>query len=93
MFQTVPHPGRHSHSSCGPGAHAHPEELRGLGLATRLHSAGYATETAADVAEVRAVTDVPVAVGFGIRTPGAARGVASFADGVVELCRAIAMVR
>jgi HD-GYP domain-containing protein (c-di-GMP phosphodiesterase class II) len=40
----------------GWGGHvyvAHPEELRGLGLATRLHSAGYATETAADVAEVR----------------------------------------
>lgn len=40
----------------GWGGHvyvAHPEELRGLGLATRLHSAGYATETAAGVAQVR----------------------------------------
>lgn len=32
---------------------AHPEELRGLGLATRLHSAGYVTQTADGVAGVR----------------------------------------
>jgi tryptophan synthase alpha chain len=38
---------------------------------------------AAEVAEVRAVTDVPVAVGFGISTPEQAASVAHLADGVV----------
>jgi tryptophan synthase alpha chain len=42
-------------------------------------SAGLARE----VAEVRAVTDVPVAVGFGISTPEQAAAVARIADGVV----------
>ena len=42
-------------------------------------SAGLARE----VEEVRAVTDVPVAVGFGISTPGQAAAVARIADGVV----------
>ena len=42
-------------------------------------SAGLARE----VAEVRAVTDVPVAVGFGISTPEQAASVARIADGVV----------
>ncbi|HEX6748482.1 MAG TPA: tryptophan synthase subunit alpha [Longimicrobium sp.] len=42
-------------------------------------SAGLARE----VAEVRAVTDVPVAVGFGISTPEQAAEVARIADGVV----------
>lgn len=32
---------------------AHPEELRGLGLATQLHSSGYATQTARDSGQVR----------------------------------------
>ena len=36
-----------------------------------------------EVAEVRAVTDVPVAVGFGISTPEQAATVARIADGVV----------
>jgi tryptophan synthase alpha chain len=35
------------------------------------------------VAEVRAMTDVPVAVGFGISTPEQAATVARVADGVV----------
>ena len=37
------------------------------------------------MAEIKARTGgkLPVAVGFGIKTPGAARAVASFADGVV----------
>ena len=35
---------------------------------------------------------VPVAVGFGIRTPGAARAVASFADGVVVGSAAVEVV-
>jgi tryptophan synthase alpha chain len=38
---------------------------------------------AAEVAEVRAVTDVPVAVGFGVSTPEQAATVARLADGVV----------
>lgn len=38
---------------------------------------------AAEVAEVRALTDVPVAVGFGISTPEQAATVARVADGVV----------
>jgi tryptophan synthase alpha chain len=38
---------------------------------------------AAEVAEVRAMTDVPVAVGFGISTPEQAATVARVADGVV----------
>ena len=42
-------------------------------------SAGLARE----VEEVRAVTDVPVAVGFGISTPEQAAAVARIADGVV----------
>ncbi len=35
---------------------------------------------------------VPVAVGFGIRTPGAARAVASFADAVVVGSAAVEIV-
>jgi tryptophan synthase alpha chain len=42
-------------------------------------SAGLARE----VADVRAVTDVPVAVGFGVSTPEQAAEVARIADGVV----------
>src|SRR5688500_5593737 len=38
---------------------------------------------AAEVARLRAVTDVPVAVGFGISTPAQAAAVARVADGVV----------
>ena len=41
-----------------------------------------ATGLAAEVAAVRAVTDVPVAVGFGISTPEQAAVVAASADGV-----------
>jgi tryptophan synthase alpha chain len=35
---------------------------------------------------------LPIAVGFGIRTPGAARGIASFADGVVVGSAAVEVV-
>ena len=35
------------------------------------------------VARVRGATEVPVAVGFGISTPGQARTVAAIADGVI----------
>ena len=40
-------------------------------------------ELASEVRAVREVTDLPVAVGFGISTPDQARVVASVADGVV----------
>jgi tryptophan synthase alpha chain len=40
-------------------------------------------DLAAHVARIRAVTAVPVAVGFGISTPAQAAGAARLADGVV----------
>jgi tryptophan synthase alpha chain len=48
----------------------------------------------AQVAAIRERTGgkIPVAVGFGIRTPGAARAVASFADGVVVGSAAVEIV-
>ncbi len=46
-------------------------------------SAALATGLGAQVARVRAVTDLPIAVGFGISTPEQVRAVAGFADGVV----------
>ena len=36
-----------------------------------------------DVARIKAATDLPVVVGFGIKTPDAAQSIASVADGVV----------
>jgi len=41
------------------------------------------TDIASIVAEIRAVTDVPVAVGFGISTPSQAAEMAAHADGVI----------
>ena len=38
---------------------------------------------APEVARIKAATDLPVCVGFGIKTPGAARDVAAVADGAV----------
>jgi len=51
-------------------------------------------EPRAKVAAIKARTGgkLPVAVGFGIRTPGAARAVASFADGVVVGSAAVEVV-
>ena len=46
-------------------------------------SAALADDLGATVARVRAATDLPVAVGFGISTADQARQVAGFADGVV----------
>lgn len=46
-------------------------------------SATLATDLGATVARVRAVTDLPVAVGFGISTADQARQVGKIADGVV----------
>ncbi|MDP6691602.1 MAG: tryptophan synthase subunit alpha [Alphaproteobacteria bacterium] len=42
-----------------------------------------ADTVATSVARIQKHTDLPVAVGFGIRTPDQARGIASVADGVV----------
>ena len=56
-------------------------------LISRLGVTGTREEAPADVApmvrRLRAVTDLPVCVGFGISTPAQARAVAAIADGVV----------
>jgi tryptophan synthase alpha chain len=46
-------------------------------------AAAQATDVAPEVARIKAATDLPVIVGFGIRTPDAARSIASVADGCV----------
>ncbi|WP_224815978.1 tryptophan synthase subunit alpha [Hasllibacter sp. MH4015] len=46
-------------------------------------AAAEATDVGPEVARIKAQTDLPVIVGFGIRTPGAARAIASVADGCV----------
>jgi tryptophan synthase alpha chain len=46
-------------------------------------AAAQATEVAPEVARIKAATDLPVIVGFGIRTPDTARDIASIADGCV----------
>ncbi|MCY4258660.1 MAG: tryptophan synthase subunit alpha [Rhodobacteraceae bacterium] len=40
-------------------------------------------DVASDVARIKAATDLPVCVGFGVKTPEAAREIARVADGVV----------
>jgi tryptophan synthase alpha chain len=42
-----------------------------------------ATDVGPEVARIKAATDLPVVVGFGIKTPEAARTIASVADGAV----------
>ncbi|HGG05801.1 MAG TPA: tryptophan synthase subunit alpha [Aliiroseovarius sp.] len=42
-----------------------------------------AKDVAPDVARIKAGTDLPVVVGFGIKTPSASRAIAGVADGVV----------
>jgi len=42
-----------------------------------------ATDVGPEVARIQAATDLPVVVGFGIKTPDAAQSIASVADGVV----------
>ena len=42
-----------------------------------------AEQVAPEVARIKAVSDLPVIVGFGIKTPDAARAIASVADGAV----------
>lgn len=46
-------------------------------------AAAEAAHVAPEVARIKAATDLPVIVGFGIRTPGAARDIAGIADGCV----------
>ena len=46
-------------------------------------AAAQSAEVAPEVARIKARTDLPVIVGFGIRTPEAARAIASVADGCV----------
>jgi len=46
-------------------------------------AAAQSTEVGPEVARIKARTDLPVIVGFGIRTPDAAAEIASVADGCV----------
>lgn len=46
-------------------------------------AAAQSAEVAPEVARIKASTDLPVIVGFGIRTPEAAEAIASIADGAV----------
>lgn len=46
-------------------------------------AAAQAAEVGPEVARIKAKTDLPLIVGFGIRTPEAARAIASVADGAV----------
>ncbi len=46
-------------------------------------AAAEATDVAPDVARIKAKTDLPVIVGFGIRTPETSRAIAGVADGAV----------
>lgn len=46
-------------------------------------AAAQAVDVAPEVARIKAATDLPVVVGFGIRTPDAARDIAGVADGCV----------
>ena len=46
-------------------------------------AAAEATDVAPEVARIKAATDLPVIVGFGIRTPQSAEAIASVADGCV----------
>ncbi|MEO0830646.1 MAG: tryptophan synthase subunit alpha, partial [Pseudomonadota bacterium] len=46
-------------------------------------AAAQATDVGPDVARIKAATDLPVVVGFGIRTPESAKDIASVADGCV----------
>jgi tryptophan synthase alpha chain len=46
-------------------------------------AAAQSTIVAPEVARIKAATDLPVCVGFGIRTPSSAADIARVADGVV----------
>ncbi|MCV2869716.1 tryptophan synthase subunit alpha [Defluviimonas sp. WL0002] len=55
-------------------------------------AAAQATDVAPEVARIKAATDLPVIVGFGIRTPDAARAIATVADGAVVGSAIVKMV-
>jgi tryptophan synthase alpha chain len=46
-------------------------------------AAAQAAAVAPEVARIKASTDLPVCVGFGVKTPSTAAAIASVADGVV----------
>ena len=46
-------------------------------------AAAQATDVAPEVARIKAASNLPVIVGFGVRTPETAKGIASVADGTV----------
>lgn len=55
-------------------------------------AAANAAEVAPDVARIKSATDLPVCVGFGIKTPDAAREIASISDGAVVGSSIVSMV-
>lgn len=55
-------------------------------------AAAEAADVAPEVARIKAATDLPVIVGFGIRDPGTAQAIASVADGAVVGSAIVKMV-
>ncbi len=55
-------------------------------------AAARAADVGPEVARIKAATDLPVVVGFGIRSPEAARAVAAVADGCVVGSAIVAMI-
>jgi tryptophan synthase alpha chain len=55
-------------------------------------AAAEATDVGPEVARIKAKTDLPVIVGFGIRTPETSRAIASVADGAVVGSAIVAMM-
>jgi tryptophan synthase alpha chain len=55
-------------------------------------AAANAAAVAPQVARIKAATDLPVCVGFGVRTPEAAREIARVADGVVVGSAIVSMI-
>jgi len=55
-------------------------------------AAAEATDVGPEVARIKSQTDLPVIVGFGIRTPETSRSIASVADGAVVGSAIVAMI-
>ncbi len=55
-------------------------------------AAAEATDVGPEVARIKAATDLPVIVGFGIRSPEIAKAIASVADGAVVGSAIVKMV-
>jgi tryptophan synthase alpha chain len=81
------HPPRHPHDRRPPPAQGAPEHLRLrlLRVDHRHHRRRRrrGRRRRPEVARIKAQTDLPVIVGFGIRTPESAREIAAIADGAV----------